>query len=120
MRKILLLFLSFGSWLIASELPPQNQNDQSKVKNDQVQAEGCISQSGGHYILLQSDLSNSYVLEAADSIDLHHYLGQHVKVAGTESHTTPTSSHSIQDSSGGGRPTIVVDSIDTISKRCAH
>ena len=121
MRKTMVFFLLFsGSWLMAyanqgkSQQPPKTQNGQVTVK-------GCVSRSSGHYILVQSDPSNSYVLEAPGTTDMGHYLGQQVEVTGTElSHTSPTTSHSTGETGGGPQVTIVVDSINTISKRCAH
>jgi hypothetical protein len=120
MRQTIVLFvLFFGGCLMVygnqskSEQPPQNQNGQVTVK-------GCVTRSKGHYILVQSDPSNSYVLEATGTTDIGHYLGQQVEVTGTESHTSPTSSHAISETPGGPAVTIVVDSINTISKRCAH
>ena len=120
MRKMVVFFLVvFGGSLMAygnqskSEQPSQNQNAQVTVK-------GCVSHSSGHYILIQSDPSNSYALEAPSTIDIARYLGQQVEVTGSESHTSPTSSHSIKDTGGGPPVAIVVDSINTISKRCTH
>ena len=120
MRKTIVFFLLFsGGWLVAyanqgkSQEPPKNQNGQVTVR-------GCVSRSSGHYILLQSDPSNSYVLEATGTTDIGHYLGQQVEVTGIESHTSPTTSHPIRETGGGPQVTIVVDSINTISKRCAH
>jgi len=120
MQKLILLAVLFlGGWLIAqsnqgqSEHPPQDKNGHITVK-------GCVSRSSGHYILMQSDPSHSYVLEAPSTIDVGHYLGQQVEVTGTESHTLPTSSHSIRETGGGPPVTIMADSIHTISKRCTH
>ena len=120
MRKTIVFFLLFFSgWLMAyanqnrSQQPPSNQNGHVTVK-------GCVSRSSGHYILVQSDAGNSYVLEATGKTDMGHYLGQQVEVTGTESHTSPTTSHSTGETAGGPQVTIVVDSINTISKRCAH
>lgn len=118
-KTIVFLVLFFGGWFMTyanqgqSEQPPQNQNGQ-------VTEKGCISRSRGHYLLVQSDPSNSYVLEATGTTDIGHYLGQQVEVTGTESHTSPTSSHSMGETSGGPQVTIRVDSINTISERCTH
>lgn len=118
-KTLVFVLLIFTSWLTAqtnqsgSEHPPQNQNGQ-------VTAKGCVSRLNDHYILVQSDPSNSYVLEATGKIDVAHYLGQQVEVTGTESHTSPSSSHSIRETGGGPQVTIMVDSINVISKRCTH
>jgi hypothetical protein len=119
MRKTIVFFLLFScGWLMAyanqskSQQPPKNQGH--------VTVKGCVSRSSGHYILVQSDPSNSYVLEATGTTDMGHYLGQQVEVSGTESDTSPTTSHSTGETGGGPQVTIVVDSINTISKRCAH
>ena len=118
-KTLVFVLLLFTSWLTAQtnqgnpEHPPQNQKGQVTVK-------GCVSRLSGHYILVQSDPSNSYVLEAAGKIDVARYLGQQVEVTGVESHTSPSSSHSIRETGGGPQVTILVDSIKIISKRCAH
>jgi hypothetical protein len=118
-KPVVLAVLFVGGWLFAqanegqSEHPPQDKNGQIIVK-------GCVSRSSGHFILMQSDPGHSYVLEAPGTIDVGHYLGQQVQVTGTESHTSPTSSHSIRETGGGPPLTITADSIKTISKRCTH
>lgn len=118
-KTIVLVVLSFAGWLTAqtaqgnSENPPEDENRQ-------VTVEGCVSQLSGHNILVQPDSSNSYVLEATGTIDVTGYLGKQVKVSGRESPTSPTSSHSIRETGGGPQVTIMVDSINVISKRCVH
>jgi DNA-binding transcriptional regulator LsrR (DeoR family) len=87
--------------------PPRSQKGQ-------LTAQGCVSRSSGYYILMQS--GNSYALEASRKIDFGHYLGKQVEVTGRERATLSTSS-SRRDAPG---LTIVVDSINTISKQCAH
>jgi hypothetical protein len=116
MRRIVLWLLLFGGWLIAYA----NQGNSEQNRNGRVTVQGCVTRSSGHYILVQSDPSNSYVLEATGKTDIGHYLGQQVKVTGTESDTLPTSSHSVRDTGGGPQVTIMVDSINVISKRCGH
>jgi hypothetical protein len=86
-----------------------------KSRKGLLTAQGCVSRSSGYYILMQP--GNSYALEAASrKIDFGHYLGQQVEVTGDERATLSTSS------SRRGAPslTIMVDSINTISKQCTH
>jgi hypothetical protein len=64
---------------------------------------------------MQSDPGNSYVLHATNKIKLGHYLGQQVEVTGTES---PTMSSSTATGRRASSVTIMVDSINAISKQC--
>jgi hypothetical protein len=107
---------------VAGSLIAQAKQDESqhppKEKKGQIIVRGCVSRSSGHYIL-QADPGNSYALEATGKIKFGHYLAHQVQVIGTESPTLSTSSSSFKP--GVAPPvTILVDSINTISKQCAH
>jgi hypothetical protein len=113
-KSILLMVLFAGSWLMAQANPDQSQHPPDEKKG-QVTVQGCVSRSSGNFVLMQSDPGNSYVLHATNKINLGHYLGQQVEVTGTESPTMSTSSDSGRRSPS---VTIMVDSINAISKRC--
>jgi hypothetical protein len=110
-KAILLVVLFVGGWLMAQE----NSDQSSKEKSGQLTVQGCVSRSSGDYILMQSNPGNSYVLHAADNIKMGRYLGQQVKVTGTESPTMSNTSGRAATSE-----TIMVNSIKTISKHCTH
>jgi hypothetical protein len=108
---MVLLLLMGGGWLMAQA----NSNGSPIDKPGQVTVQGCVSRSSGDYVLMQFDPGNSYVLHSANDIKLGHYLGEEVRVIGTESPT-------LSDTSDAGRSaastTIMVNSISTITKEC--
>jgi hypothetical protein len=113
-KTILLVVLFVGSWLMAQANPDQSQHPPDEKKG-QVTVQGCVSRSSGNFVLMQSDPGNSYVLHATKKMNMGQYLGQQVEVTGTE---TPTMSSSSDAGRRGSSVTIVVDSINTISKQC--
>jgi hypothetical protein len=114
--KAIMLVLFVGGWMMTQASQDQPQNP-AQDKQGQVTVQGCVSRSGGDFILMQSDPGNSYVLRTNRKIKLDHYLGQQVEVTGNESSTTSTSSTSKK---AGSSVMIMVDSINTISKRCVQ
>jgi hypothetical protein len=112
-KAVVLVTFFLVSMLMAQVNEGENQRPR-KGQNGQLTAQGCVSRSSGYYILMQS--GNSYALEARRNLDFGHYLGQQVEVTGSERATLSTSS------SRRGAPslTIVVDSINTISKHCTY
>ena len=113
-KTILLMVLFAGSWLMAQANPDQSQHPPDEKKG-QVTVQGCVSRSSGNFVLMQSDPGNSYVLHATKKMNMGQYLGQQVEVTGTE---TPTMSSSSDAGRRGSSVTIMVDSINTISKQC--
>ena len=113
-KSILLMVLFAGSWLMAQANPDQSQHPPDEKKG-QVTVQGCVSRSSGNFVLMQSDPGNSYVLHATKKMNMGQYLGQQVEVTGTE---TPTMSSSSDAGRRGSSVTIMVDSINTISKQC--
>lgn len=110
-------------WLVAvgSLMAQSNQGQsQTPAKNNEgkVSVQGCVIRAAGDFVLMQSDPANSFVLEPTRKIKLEPYLGQQVEVTGTESPTMSTSSNFRRRP--GSPVTIVVDSINTISKRCGN
>jgi hypothetical protein len=113
MKMAFVFVLLFGACSLMTQVKGENQRP-PKSKKGQLTEQGCVSHASGYYILMQS--GNSYVLETTHNIDLGHYLGQQVHVTGYERATLGTSSGR-RDAPG---LTIVVDSINSISKRCTH
>jgi hypothetical protein len=64
------------------------------INKDRSLYAGCVSRSSGDYVLMQPDPGNSYVLHSVDNIKLGRYLGQQVKITGTESPTLSDTSDS--------------------------
>lgn len=114
MMKAVVFVVLFAVSLLMAQVNEGESQRPPKSQKGQLTTQGCVSRSSGYYILMQS--GNSYALEASRKIDFGHYLGQQVEVSGSERATLSTSS------SRRGAPalTIVVDSINTISKRCTH
>lgn len=114
-KAIALIPLFVGGLLIAQSNQGQSQPP-AKNKEGRVTVQGCVSRAAGDFMLMQSDPANSFVLEPSRKIKLEPYLGQQVEVTGTESPTMSSSSNFRRRA--GSSVTIVVDSINTISKRC--
>jgi len=114
-RAIVISLFLVSGWVIAHANQGQPQQPAEK-KTGQVTVQGCVSRSSGDFILIQLDPANTYVLEGTRKIKLDPYLGQQVEVTGTESATMSNSSNFRR------RPaspvTIMVESINTIGKRC--
>ena len=108
---MVLVMLIGGSWLMAQARSDRSPND----KPGQVTVQGCVSRSSGDYVLMQFDPGDSYVLRSANNLMLGHYLGEEVKVIGTES---PTLSDTSDSGRSAASTTIMVNSISTISKEC--
>jgi hypothetical protein len=116
MKKAMVLIPLFAWALLAQA--NQGESQPPKSKEGKVTVQGCVSRAAGDFTLMQSDPANTFVLEPTRKIKLDPYLGQQVEVTGTE---TPTMSTSSTYRKRAGSPvTIVVDSIDTIAKRCSH
>jgi type 1 fimbria pilin len=113
MKKIAiaLVALFVGNSLVAQTNPVGS----SAHSKGQVTVQGCVGRSSGDYVLMQFDPGNSYVLHSAGNVKLADYLGQQVKVIGTQSST-------VNDTSDSGRSapsvTIVVNSITPIANEC--
>jgi hypothetical protein len=118
------VLLVVASCLMAKANQDQSDQDESehpsKAQTGQVTVQGCVSHSNsGHYILTESR-GHSYVLHASGNINIGQYIGQQVEVAGSESPTFSTSSTATRSGAASPAVTIMLDSINTISKRCAH
>lgn len=116
-RTLLSLILCFGTCSMALANPDQSQH--SKQKKNQVTIQGCVGRMSGDYLLFQTDPGDSYVLEASRKIKLENYMGQQVEVTGKEWPTLSTSTNFTRRRAGSSL-TIVVQSINTVSKECSN
>jgi len=116
MKKAIVVIPLFVWCLLMAEANQGQPQSPASNREGKVTVQGCVSRAAGDFILTQSDPSNSLVLEPTRKIKLEPYLGQQVEVTGTESPTMSTSSNYRRRA--GSPVTIVVDSINTISKRC--
>jgi hypothetical protein len=118
MRKAIVLILLFGVGLLMAQSNQGQSRPPAKGNEGKITVQGCVSRAAGDFILMQSDPANSFVLQPTRKIKLEPYLGQQVEVTGSESPTMSTSSNFRRRP--GSPVTIVVDSINTISKRCGN
>jgi hypothetical protein len=93
---------------------------QASDNNDhgQVTVRGCISKSGGDYVLMKENPAVTYQLQASHEIRLSQYLGQRVEVSGTKSPTMSTSEDAMNKGGNASPVTLTVKSITTIDKEC--
>jgi len=115
MKKAALAVMLLAAGLAMAQT---NQDDSLHSKKQQITARGCVARSSGHFILMQSDPGNSYILDTT-TVDIAQYLGQEVEVIGSETHSQSNSSHATKEGAGSSLG-IHVDSINTISRKCAH
>lgn len=113
-KAVLAAILLAGGFVLAQT----NQDDSLHSKKQQITVRGCVARSSGHFMLMQTDPGNSYVLETA-AVDISQYLGQEVEVIGSETHSQSNSSHATREGAGSSLG-IHVDSINTISQKCTH
>jgi len=118
MKKATVLMRLFVVGLLMAQANQAQSQATPKNKEGKVTVQGCVSRAAGDFILMQSDPANSFVLEPTRKIKLEPYLGQQVEVTGTESPTMSTSSNFRRRA--GSPVTIVVDSINTVSRRCGN
>lgn len=118
MKKAIVLILLFMGGLLMAQSNQGPSQPPAKNNEGKVTVQGCVGRAAGDFILMRSDPANSFVLEPTRKIKLEPYLGQQVEVTGTESPTMSTSSSFRRRP--GSTVTIVVDSINTISKRCGN
>jgi hypothetical protein len=111
----LLLSATFA-WAQDSQATAQ---DNSKHDKDSVTVQGCVSRSGGDYILMKQDPAVTYQLHRTGKIRLHNYLGQRVEVTGEQGPTLSTSSDATNRTGSASPVTISVTSIKTLDKECS-
>lgn len=112
---VVALLLS-GSFLLAQDSTAAQQG--SKDSKGQVTLQGCVSRSGGDYILMKQDPAVTYGLQATGKTRLKHYLGQRVEVTGNESATLSSSSDATNRMGSAAPITLTITSIKTLDKEC--
>jgi uncharacterized protein DUF5818 len=110
MRYLLLfsVLLLGTSWAAAQNYPSQGASGNA---GDQQSVKGCLSSSGGTYTL--TDKSGKTYQLAGDTAKLSDHVGHEVKVTGTVSPGSASSSGAT-----AGQPTLEVSSFKHISKTC--
>jgi hypothetical protein len=117
--SIAVLFLSF-SWAAAQNMPAQsnqNSNNQTAAGQNGTEhsVEGCLSNSGGNY-MLTSDSGKTYML-SGDTSKLSEHVGHEVIIRGTRT-SAGTSAGTMSNQTN--EPTIDVVSVKHISKTCKN
>ena len=113
--KILVIALLLSScFVVAQDSKPSD----AKHDQNQVTVRGCVSRSGGDYILMKQDPAVSYELQATGKVRLHNFLGQRVEVSGEQSPTMSSSSDAMNRVGSASPVTITVRSIKMIDKEC--
>jgi hypothetical protein len=119
-RLLLLTLLLSGSFLLAQDSSPTNNQDGSKNSKGEVTLRGCVSRANGDFTLIRQDPAITYELQASRKIKLGHYLGQHVEVTGKTSPSLSTSSDSINRTGSPSPVTLTITSIKTLDKDCTE
>ena len=111
MRHLLLfsVLLLGMSWAVAQSYPKQ---DKSGSTGGQETVKGCLSSNGGTYTLTDKNGKNFQL--TGDTAKLSEHVGHEIKVTGTASSATPSSS----DAAGAGQPTLEVSSFKHVAKSC--
>jgi hypothetical protein len=119
MKPALLGLLLCAGLVFAQENRPSSDPDHSK-KNDknEVTVDGCLSRSGGDYVLTKQNPPQTFELQGSQNISLRNYLGQQVEVTGHKSQTLGSSTDVMSPTGSPSPLTITVSSIKTISKKC--
>ncbi|MGA8619721.1 MAG: DUF5818 domain-containing protein [Candidatus Sulfotelmatobacter sp.] len=109
MFSVLLLGMS---WAAAQNYPSQGSTGNT---SGQQTVKGCLSSSGGTYTL--TDKSGKTFQLAGDTAKLSDHVGHEIKVTGTVSSSSASSSDATGQT-GAGQPTLEVSSVKHISKTC--
>jgi hypothetical protein len=92
--------------------------EHAKGDQGQITVQGCVSRSGGDYVLIKQHPEMTYELHGTGKLKLRHYLGQRVEVVGNEAPSLSTSSDAMNKTGSAAATTISVSSIRTISRDC--
>jgi hypothetical protein len=128
MQRLLLLvsvLLLSVSWVAAqdSASPGQTSSNQTSASQSDSNAagsqtiEGCLSGTNGKYTLTDSQ-GKSYDVSGGDSAKLANHVGHEVKITGTVSSGSASSTGSQMGSSSG--QTLEMTSMKHISKTCKN
>ena len=113
---LLLPVLFTGAFVVAQDNMSQ---DSSKDSKGQITVRGCVSRSGGDYILMKQNPEMTYELHGTGKNRLKNYLGQRVEITGREHPSMSTSSDAMNKTGSAASTTIDVTSITTIEKDCS-
>ncbi len=117
MRHGLLVFsvlLLASLWAVAQNSAQTSE----KSAGGHTTVEGCLSSSGGNYML--TDQNGTMYQLTGDSAKLSEHVGHEIKVSGTESTAgnSAGSARTATGASGSAEQTIQVTSVKHISKTC--
>lgn len=111
--------LLLSSFLFAQENGSGNLSQGgSKTSAGEITVQGCVSRSGGDYILMKTDPGMSYQLVATGKIKVSQYLGQQVEVIGKQSPSLKTSSNG-PARTGPASVALTITAVKTIAKECS-
>jgi hypothetical protein len=118
MPKLLFALLLSSTFLLAQDNGSMSRED-AKDSKGQITVRGCVSRSGGDYILMKQNPSMTYELHGTGEIRLKNYLGQRVELTGREHPSMSTSSDAMNKTGSAAATTIDVTSITTVDKSCS-
>jgi hypothetical protein len=108
------------TWAMAQNTPAQSNqktyNQMSDHSGTEHSVEGCLSSSGGNY-MLTSDKGKTFML-AGDTSKLEEHVGHEVIITGTRKSASGESAGTM--SNQGNEPTIDVTAVKHISKTCKN
>jgi hypothetical protein len=111
--------LAISVLLLASLWAVAQYSGQSKTSaGGQTTVEGCLSSSGGSYML--TDQNGTMYQLSGDTAKLSEHVGHEIKVSGTSSSAdnSASSTGAANGASGSAQPTLQVASVKHISKTC--
>lgn len=118
MTRLLLAAMLAGTFLLAQDNGATSRDD-SKGSHGRVTVRGCVSRSGGDYILMKQNPEMTYELHATGKNRLKNYLGQRVEITGTEHPSMSTSSDAMNKTGSAASSTIDVESVTMVDKTCS-
>ena len=118
MPKLLFALLLSSTFLLAQDNGSMSRED-AKDSKGQITVRGCVSRSGGDYILMKQNPSMTYELHGTGELRLKNYLGQRVELTGREHPSMSTSSDAMNKTGSAAATTIDVTSITTVDKSCS-
>src|SRR5579872_2223919 len=117
MKTLLFVTLLLSASVLLAQ---DNSTASQKDAKDQVTVSGCVSRSNGDYVLIKTNPSITYELQASGKTRLHHYLGERVEVTGEQEPTLSTSSDSMARMGSPAPITLRISSIKMIDKNCSE
>jgi hypothetical protein len=115
--KILCVVVLLSSGLLLAQ-DGSAKTDSTKDSKGQTTVTGCVSRSGGDYILMKQNMS--YQLQPAKNIRLKNYLGRRVEITGNTSPTLSTSSDAMNKVGSASPLTLNIHSIKILDAQCSE